>query len=38
MGKARVITMSGDSIIVSSSANIEKYKQYLEMKKAFGES
>lgn len=38
MGKARVIAMSGDSIIVSSSANIEKYKQYLEMKKAFGES
>ncbi len=38
MGKARVITMSGDSIVVSSSANIEKYKQYLEMKKAFGES
>lgn len=38
MDKARVITMSGDSIIVSGSANIEKYKQYLEMKKAFGES
>ena len=38
MGKARVIVKSGDSIIVSSSANIEKYKQYLEMKKAFGES
>jgi CRP/FNR family transcriptional regulator len=38
MAKARVITLSGDSIVVSSSANIEKYKQYLEMKKAFGES
>jgi CRP-like cAMP-binding protein len=38
MAKARVITLSGDSLIISSSANIEKYKQYLEMKKAFGES
>jgi CRP-like cAMP-binding protein len=38
MAKAKVIAMSGDSIIVSSSGNIEKYKQYLEMKKAFGES
>ena len=38
MAKAKVITVSGDSLIVSSSANIEKYKQYLEMKKAFGES
>ncbi|HDQ26369.1 MAG TPA: cyclic nucleotide-binding domain-containing protein [bacterium] len=38
MAKAKVIAVSGDSILVSSSANIEKYKQYLEMKKAFGES
>ena len=38
MEKAKVITHGGDSITVSSSANIEKYKQYLEMKKAFGES
>ncbi len=38
MAKARVITMSGETVTVSSSANIEKYKQYLEMKKAFGES
>lgn len=38
MAKARVITLSSDSIVVSSSGNIEKYKQYLEMKKAFGES
>lgn len=38
MAKARVITCDGDAITVSSSANVEKYKQYLEMKKAFGES
>jgi CRP/FNR family transcriptional regulator len=37
MAKAKVIMISGDSITVTSSANIEKYKQYLEMKKAFGE-
>jgi len=37
MQKARVITISGDTIIVSSSENIGKYKQYLEMKKEFGE-
>jgi CRP/FNR family transcriptional regulator, cyclic AMP receptor protein len=38
MAKARVIAIAGDVITVSSSSNIEKYKQYLEMKKAFGES
>ncbi len=38
MEKAKVIVVSGDSLVVSSGANIEKYKQYLEMKKAFGES
>ena len=38
MAKAKVISISGDIVTVSSSANIEKYKQYLEMKKAFGES
>jgi CRP-like cAMP-binding protein len=38
MAKARVVTCAGENITVSSSANIEKYKQYLEMKKAFGES
>jgi CRP-like cAMP-binding protein len=38
MAKAKVIAISGDTVTVSSSANIEKYKQYLEMKKAFGES
>ena len=38
MAKARVITMDGDALTVSSASNIEKYKQYLEMKKAFGES
>lgn len=38
MAKARVITIEGDTLTVSSAANIEKYKQYLEMKKAFGES
>ncbi|MFP4465596.1 MAG: Crp/Fnr family transcriptional regulator [Candidatus Goldiibacteriota bacterium] len=37
MEKAKVITHSGDSIIVTSAENIGKYKQYLEMKKAFGE-
>ena len=37
MSKARVISISGDAVTVTSSANIEKYKQYLEMKKAFGE-
>ncbi len=38
MEKAKVISRDGDSITVTSAANIEKYKQYLEMKKAFGES
>lgn len=38
MAKAKVITITGDSLVISGSANIEKYKQYLEMKKAFGES
>ncbi|HRU39825.1 MAG TPA: cyclic nucleotide-binding domain-containing protein [Candidatus Goldiibacteriota bacterium] len=38
MAKARVIALADNAIIVSSSGNIEKYKQYLEMKKAFGES
>ena len=38
MAKAKVISISGDTVTVTSSANIEKYKQYLEMKKAFGES
>lgn len=37
MAKAKVIACAGDVIMVSSSANIEKYKQFLEMKKAFGE-
>ena len=38
MEKAKVITLGSDSLTVSSGANIEKYKQFLEMKKAFGES
>lgn len=38
MAKAKVIAIAGGTVTVSSSANIEKYKQYLEMKKAFGES
>lgn len=38
MAKAKVIAIDGDNIAVSSASNIEKYKQYLEMKKAFGES
>jgi len=38
MAKAKVIVYADDVITVSSAANIEKYKQYLEMKKAFGES
>jgi len=38
MAKARVISISGENITVSSTLNVEKYKQYLEMKKAFGES
>jgi len=38
MEKAKVVAISGDTIIVSSSTNIEKYKHYLEMKKVFGES
>ncbi len=38
MEKAKVIAIDGDSVVVSSASNIEKYKQYLEMKKAFGES
>ncbi|MCE5300156.1 MAG: cyclic nucleotide-binding domain-containing protein [Spirochaetia bacterium] len=37
MSKAKVIRMTGDAITVSSSHNIEMYKQFLEMKKAFGE-
>ncbi|HNZ30193.1 MAG TPA: hypothetical protein PKJ42_09385, partial [Candidatus Goldiibacteriota bacterium] len=37
MEKAKVIAVNGDSIAVSSADNIGKYKQYLEMKKAFGE-
>jgi CRP-like cAMP-binding protein len=37
MEKARVIVLNGDMITVSSADNIGKYKQYLEMKKAFGE-
>ena len=37
MSKAKVISISGDSITVSNASNIEKYKQFLEMKKAFGE-
>ncbi|HDT15463.1 MAG TPA: cyclic nucleotide-binding domain-containing protein [Firmicutes bacterium] len=37
MEKAKVVSHNGDSIIVSSADNIGKYKQYLEMKKAFGE-
>jgi len=37
MEKAKVITINGDSVVVSSADNIGKYKQYLEMKKAFGE-
>ncbi|HPD19141.1 MAG TPA: hypothetical protein PLF61_05715, partial [Candidatus Goldiibacteriota bacterium] len=38
MEKAKVVTISGSTIVVSSSANIEKYKHYLEMKKVFDES
>jgi CRP-like cAMP-binding protein len=38
MEKAKVVTFSGNTIVVSSSANIEKYKHYLEMKKVFDES
>lgn len=38
MAKAKVISITGDMVTVTSSTNIEKYKQYLEMKKAFGES
>jgi CRP-like cAMP-binding protein len=38
MAKAKVVSVTGDTICVTSSHNIEKYKQYLEMKKAFGES
>ena len=38
MAKAKVISVAGNIITVTSSVNIEKYKQYLEMKKAFGES
>jgi CRP-like cAMP-binding protein len=38
MAKAKVVSIAGDTVCVTSSGNIEKYKQYLEMKKAFGES
>jgi CRP-like cAMP-binding protein len=38
MAKAKVVSIVGDTVCVTSSGNIEKYKQYLEMKKAFGES
>jgi CRP-like cAMP-binding protein len=38
MAKAKVVSITGDTVCVTSSGNIEKYKQYLEMKKAFGES
>ncbi len=37
MQRAKVVSLNGDVITVSSADNIAKYKQYLEMKKAFGE-
>ncbi len=37
MEKAKVISIADNIITVSSADNIGKYKQYLEMKKAFGE-
>ncbi len=37
MQRAKVVSLNGDTITVSSADNIAKYKQYLEMKKEFGE-